>query len=150
MSDLINRENILCLSYCVEPATIDNICGSEPVINVSDIENAPSVNAIVLPCKVGDNLYRQDGIWECTGFDCDQSGTWRVKLRKDYYYHTTTSSNYLYTRMVFGAFGKTVFTSKEEYERVFPPKTITLTKEQQQRKEFFEKQHRQHECWIIK
>ena len=104
----------------------------------------PSINAIILPCKVGDNLYRQDGIWKCVGFDCDQTGSWRVKLRKD------EGNHYLQTRMVFGSFGKTVFTSKEEYEKTFPRKTSILTKEQQERQDFLKKQHRQHEDWINK
>lgn len=105
-----------------------------------------SNNTITLPCKVGDTLYRQDGIWKCVGFDCDQNGTWRVKLRKEA--ETHGDINYYYTRMVFGAFGKTVFTSREECEKVFPTKTITLTKEKQERKDLLEKQHRQHQEWI--
>jgi len=107
-------------------------------------------NIIVLPCKVGDTLYRQDGIWECMGFDCDQTGNWRVKLRQDNArnLYNKNCNNYLYTRMVFGAFGKTIFTSKEDFEKVFPPKVVTLTKEQQEAKELYEKQHRQHEDWI--
>lgn len=94
----------------------------------STLPQEPSVNAVVLPCKVGDSLYRQDGIWDCTGFDCDQNGTWRVKLRKET--ERYSEKNYYHTRMVFGAFGKTVFTSREEYEKIFPPKVLALTKEQ--------------------
>jgi len=102
----------------------------------------PSVNAVILPCKVGDSLYRQDGIWQCVGFDCDQTGNWRVKLRKD------ESNHYLQTRMVFGSFGKTVFTSKEEYEKVFPPKNYSITKEQQERLDFLKSNNEQHENWL--
>ena len=100
----------------------------------------PSINAIILPCKVGDNLYRQDGIWKCVGFDCDQNGIWRVKLRKD------VSNYYLQTRMVFGSFGKTVFTSKEEYEKTFPPKEIDSKLKESMI--FLKENKRQYQDWL--
>lgn len=83
----------------------------------SEQPQEPSINAVILPCKVGDFLYRKDGIWECIGFDCDQNGTWRVKLRKETEMYS--EKNYYYTRMVFGAFNKTIFTSREKCEKYF-------------------------------
>ena len=50
--------------------------------------------------------------------------------------------------MVFGSFGKTVFTSKEEYEKVFPPKNYSITKEQQERLDFLKSNNEQHENWL--
>ena len=81
---------------------------------------------IALPCAVGDTLFRKDGMWECVGFDCAHTGSWRVKLRQDISHDLSIKNpnNYLYTRMVFGSFGKTVFTSREELEKVFPPKPV--------------------------
>lgn len=70
------------------------------------------VNFIELPCRVGQTLYREDGTWECQEFDCDEQGTWRVKLRRK------ADGGYYYTRMVFKSFGKKIFTSQDDYEKV--------------------------------
>lgn len=69
-------------------------------------------DTIKLPCKIGQTLYREDGLWQCQGFDCDEQGTWRVKLRRE------AEGGYYYTRMVFGSFGKKIFTSKDDCEKV--------------------------------
>lgn len=108
-------KEIVCeeLQFNSRIAHCNNYCHQ---VNNSTPPQNPSINTVVfLPCNVGDNLYRQDGIWECVGFDCDQTGNWRVKLRKEAELYS--EKNYYHTRMVFGAFGKTVFTSREEYER---------------------------------
>lgn len=69
------------------------------------------VDAVELPCKVGDMVYRKDGAWNVVGFECDRTGSWRVKLErwKDQFwdYHEST-------KVVFKSFGKTVFLTSEE------------------------------------
>ena len=125
MLDLINRKSLINKSQQVEALDNQGVPYEFQAVSLESINDEPSINAITLPCKVGQYLFRDDGVWKCIGFDCDQTGTWRVKLRKDYYYYTTTSSNYLYTRVVFNSFGKTVFTSREEYKKAFPPKELS-------------------------
>ncbi len=79
---------------------------------------------ITLPCRLGDTLYREDGIWECIGFECDQNGLWKAYLRKPNPNSSDNCFKYFYCRETFDSFGKTVFESKEECEKVFPPKII--------------------------
>lgn len=106
-------------------------------------------NTVTLPCKVGDMLFRKDGMWECIGFDCDETGNWRVKLRQDNAknLYNKNCNNYLYTRMVFGSFGKTVFTSREEYEKMFPPKPLDSKIKETQEK--LAEQQRKHQQWLL-
>lgn len=77
------------------------------------LHHTPAVDAVIFPCKVGDMVYRKDGAWNVVGFECDRSGSWRVKLErwKDQFwdYHERT-------KVVFKSFGKTVFLTSEEAE----------------------------------
>lgn len=79
---------------------------------------------ITLPCRLGDMLYRKDGIWECIGFECDQNGLWKVNLRQLNPNGSDNCFKYFYCREAFDSFDKTVFISKEECEKVFPPKSV--------------------------
>lgn len=99
-------------------------------------------DTIKLPCKIGQTLYREDGLWQCQGFDCDEQGTWRVKLRRE------AEGGYYYTRMVFGSFGKKIFASKEEYEEVFPPKR--LSQEYQERINYLNDTSKAHNEWLLR
>ena len=74
------------------------------------IDLQPTVDAVEMPCKIGDMVHRKDGTWDVVGFECDRTGSWRVKLErwKDQFrdYHETT-------KVSFKSFGKTVFLTKE-------------------------------------
>ena len=88
------------------------MCENDPVCGSAMwIVEAPTVDAVEMPCKIGDMVHRKDGQWTVVGFECDRTGSWRVKLErwKDRFcdYHETT-------KVLFKSFGKTVFpTSKE-------------------------------------
>ena len=80
---------------------------------IKRIWSIPTVDAVELPCKVGDMVYRKDGAWNVVGFECDRGGSWKVKLErwKDWFrdYHEST-------KVSFKSFGKTVFLTREEAE----------------------------------
>lgn len=83
---------------------------ADALSSVADmLKTMPTVAAVELPCKVGDMVYRKDGVWNVVGFDCDRTGSWRVKLErwKDQFrdYHEST-------KVVFGSFGKTMFLTR--------------------------------------
>lgn len=107
---------------------------------------------ITLPCKLGDALYREDGMWECIGFECDQNGLWRVKLRKPNPNGSDNFFKYFYCRETFDSFDKTIFASKEECEKIFPTKTIdpeieALVERQRFRSQYFLNQRLARECF---
>lgn len=80
------------------------------------VEYNENTAPIVLPCKIGDKVYRNDGVWRVVGFKCIRSYGWRVILERwqDRFldYHETTN-------VLFSSFGKTVFLSKVEAEAKF-------------------------------
>ena len=77
-----------------------------------ELENKIEKKTLIdLPCKVGDTVYRKDGAWQVVGFECNRANGWLVKLErwKDRFLdcHETT-------KVVFSAFGKTVFPTEAE------------------------------------
>ena len=110
--DLIDRKE-LGIGYC-NPLVFDKTeyaHGWNCAIEI--LMNAPTVDAVELPCRVGDMVYRKDGSWNVVGFECDRGGSWKVKLErwKDWFrdYHERT-------KVSFKSFGKTVFLTREEAE----------------------------------
>lgn len=73
----------------------------------------PKVDAVELPCKVGDMVYRKDGAWNVVGFECNRGGGWRVKLER---WKNQFRDCHETTKVVFNSFGKTVFLTREEAE----------------------------------
>ena len=90
--------------------------GSVPVVKVESIEAAPTVNALVLPCKVGDAVYMEIGDDETPHFvdtgkvfaiGIDESGTMWISVRYESglkFYHPSDD------------IGKTFFLTREEAE----------------------------------
>lgn len=90
---------------------------------VRDLAEAPTVNAVVLPCKVGDTLYvisqmRNKRLmpfintYECTSI--------KIGKRKCCVYHEIDGYIRIFKE---DEFGKTVFTSREEAEAALERRT---------------------------
>lgn len=88
--------------------------------------DAPAVNVVVTPCKVGDMIYEdifdKYGTGICierkvVGFHIGEFPNWRGAQRKQYFivHHKTTNT---ISHLNFDKLGKTVFLSKEEAEKV--------------------------------
>ena len=116
---LIDANGSYTLNECNE--TGHSLCFGGGFIDVYDQKgkhicqfwagDAPTVDAVVFPCKIGDTVHRKDGSWDVVGFECDRTGSWKVKLErwKNQFrdYHETT-------KVSFKSFGKTVFLTREE------------------------------------
>jgi len=70
-------------------------------------------NIFVIPLPIGSRVYRKDGWWTVFGYDCDNVGDWRVKLKRETDKYV---SNVEYARPLVSCFGKTFFATQEEYE----------------------------------
>lgn len=71
---------------------------------------------IELPCKVGDKVYRKDGVWNVVGFECDRANGWKVKLER---WADKFLDLHQTTKVVFSALGKTVFLTEKEAKEAF-------------------------------
>lgn len=80
------------------------------------IAEANTVDAVEMPCKIGDTVHRKDGQWTVVGFECDRAGSWRVKLER---WKDRFGDCHETTKVVFKSFGKTVFLSSEEAKVAF-------------------------------
>lgn len=67
----------------------------------------------IIPLPIGSRVYRKDGWWFVFGYDCDNVGTWRVKLKRE---NGGCVGNTEYARPLVSCFGKTFFLTREEYE----------------------------------
>lgn len=115
MSKMANEKRLIN----VNPAYIQHILAKVPYYAdeiwkfTAMTQRFPTVDAVELPCRVGDMVYRKDGSWNVVGFECDRGGSWKVKLErwKDWFrdYHERT-------KVSFKSFGKTVFLTREEAE----------------------------------
>ena len=114
MSRLIDADKLLENSFELN----DRHVVGEKIVCVSDIEKAPTVNAVELPCKVGDTVYEprcdrcfiQEYIVIAIHFSkCSTLYGWELKDGKGIYSNTNGFSEY--------AIGKTVFLTREEAEQ---------------------------------
>lgn len=121
MGDLISRKALLEKKMCADICdAYGNFYSSGEFVLADDIENAPAVDAVELPCKVGDAVYRIDNgnfysgwkpfVKEMTvteiSWKFDRSG-------KDLCFALIADGS----RYKFSSIGKSVFLSKEDAEK---------------------------------
>ena len=58
---------------------------------------------VVFPCKVGDWIIKSGKQWQVIGFECDDTKTWKFKLRR-----YKDRENYEYTKASVSSFGKSI------------------------------------------
>ena len=111
MNDLISRKALI--------TEYDRVHIGPPGGARKLMKDAPTVDAVILPCEIGDMVHRKDGSWNVVGFECDRSGSWKVKLErwKDRFmdYHEST-------KVSFKSFGETVFLTSKEAAAAFAKK----------------------------
>ena len=76
-------------------------------------------NFVELPCQIGDTAHKKDGAWNVVGFECDRSGSWRVKLER---WKDEFLDYHVITKIVFKSFGKSVFLTSEEASAYYKKK----------------------------